>query len=159
MSTVATTEYGQRPHRADVRPELHPGRLLLGLLFGGVAVLIAAAIVPGFDVGGFWQAIGIALLLALVNAILPPLIAALRLPYTVALAFLLVLAADVLALLIIDSIDDGNAIDVGGFGWALLAALVISAVTTTLSVILGTNDDDAYSLRVVHRVARRSPDR
>jgi uncharacterized membrane protein YvlD (DUF360 family) len=159
MSTVATAEYGHKPNRADVRPELHLGRLLLGLLVGAVAVLVAAAILPDFDVGGFWQAVGIALLLAVVNAILPPLIAALRLPYTVALAFLLVLVADVLALLIIDSIDDGDAIDVGGFWWALVAALVISAVTTTLSVILGTNDDDAYSLRVVHRVARRSADR
>jgi uncharacterized membrane protein YvlD (DUF360 family) len=159
MSTVATTDYGHRPHRDDVKPELHFGRLVVGLLVGGVAVLVAAAIVPGFDVGSFWQAVGIALLLAVVNAILPPLIAALRLPYTVALAFGLVLLADVLALLIIDSIDEGNAVDVDGFGWAFLVALVISAVTTTLSVILGTDDDDAYSLRVVHRVARRSPDR
>jgi uncharacterized membrane protein YvlD (DUF360 family) len=159
MSTVATTEYGHRPDRADVRPEFHVGRLLVGLLVGAIAVLIAAAIVPGFDVGGFWQAVGIALLLAVVNAVLPPLIAALRLPYTVALAFLLVLVADVAALLIIDSIDEGDAIEVSSFGWAFLAALVISAVTTTLSVVLGTDDDDAYSLRVVHRIARKSPDR
>ena len=33
---------------------------------------------------------------------------------------------------------------------------MISAVSTALEAILGTNDDDAYSLRVVHRVARRS---
>jgi uncharacterized membrane protein YvlD (DUF360 family) len=159
MSTVATTDYGHRPHRDDIRPELHLWRLALGLLVGGVAVLIAAAIVPGFDVGGFWAAVAVALLIAVINAILPPLIAALRLPFTVALAFLLVLAADVAALLIIDAIDEGDSVEVGGFGWALIASLVISAVTTTFSVILGTNDDDAYALRVVHRVARKSPDR
>jgi uncharacterized membrane protein YvlD (DUF360 family) len=159
MSTVATTDYGHRPHRDDIRPEIHLWRLALGLLVGGVAVLIAAAIVPGFDVGGFWAAVAVALLIAVINAILPPLIAALRLPFTVALAFLLVLAADVAALLIIDAIDEGDSVEVGGFGWALIASLVISAVTTTFSVILGTNDDDAYALRVVHRVARKSPDR
>jgi uncharacterized membrane protein YvlD (DUF360 family) len=159
MSTVATTDYGHRPHRDDIRPEIHLWRLALGLLVGGVAVLIAAGIVPGFDVGGFWAAVAVALLIAAINAILPPLIAALRLPFTVALAFLLVLAADVAALLIIDAIDEGDSVEVGGFGWALVASLVISAVTTTFSVVLGTNDDDAYALRVVHRVARKSPDR
>ena len=91
------------------------------------------------------------------NAIVPPVIAALRLPYTVALAFLLVLAADALALLLVGRVDGG--LEVDGFGWALLGALVITALTTVLQVILGTNDDDAYSLRVVHRVARKSADR
>ena len=159
MSTVATTDYGHRPHRDDIRPQIHLWRLALGLLVGGVAVLVAAAIVPGFDVGGFWAAIAVALLIAVINAILPPVIAALRLPFTVALAFLLVLAADVAALLIIDAIDEGDSVEVGGFGWALVASLVITAVTTIVSVVLGTNDDDEYALRVVHRVARKSPDR
>jgi uncharacterized membrane protein YvlD (DUF360 family) len=159
MSTVATTDYGQRPHRDDVKPEIHLWRLALGLLVGGVAVLVAAAIVPGFDVGGFWAAIAVALLIAVINAILPPVIAALRLPFTVALAFLLVLAADVAALLIVDSAVEGDAVEVSGFGWALVASLVISAVTTIFAVVLGTNDDDAYALRVVHRIARKSPDR
>jgi hypothetical protein len=58
---------------------------------------------------------------------------------------LLQLAADVLP----------HAIDVGGFGDALLAALVMAAVSLTLEVILGTDDDDEYGLRVIRRVARR----
>jgi len=84
-------------------------------------------------------------------------IAALRLPYTVGLAFVLVLVADALALQAVGSIEGGLVVD--DFGWALLAALVISAVTTIVQVIIGTNDDDAYSLSVVHRVARKSRDR
>ena len=62
-----------------------------------------------------------------------------------------------LALLLVGRVDGG--LEVDGFGWALLGALVITALTTVLQVILGTNDDDAYSLRVVHRVARKSADR
>ena len=42
-----------------------------------------------------------------------------------------------------------------GFGWALLAALVIAAATVVLDVIVGANDSDAYMLRVIRRVARR----
>ena len=41
----------------------------------------------------------------------------------------------------------------------LVVALIASAVTVVLEVVFGTNDDDAYTLRVIDRVARRAPDR
>ena len=37
--------------------------------------------------------------------------------------------------------------------FALLAALIVAAVSVVLEVIFGTNDDDTYTLRVVQRVA------
>src|SRR6185436_4494727 len=46
-------------------------------------------------------------------------------------------------------------IEVSGFGDALLAALVMSAVSLVLEVVIGTDDDDEYSLRVIRRIARR----
>ena len=157
MSAEATSEYGQRPSRADIRPRLKPTFLVVALVTGALAIMAAAAILPGVRVDDFWGALLAAVLIAIVNAVVPPLIAALRLPYTVGLAFLLVLVADALALQAVGSIEGG--LEVDDFGWALLAALVISAVTTVVQVIFGTNDDDAYSLSVVHRVARRSRDR
>ena len=45
------------------------------------------------------------------------------------------------------------------FWWALLAALVASAVGVVLEVVVGTNDDDTYTLRVIQRIARRSGER
>jgi hypothetical protein len=85
-------------------------------------------------------------------------VAAIRLPYTVATSFLLILALDVLVLRAIDALTEG-AIVVGGVGAAFFAALFISAVSTVLEVVVGANDDDAYSLRVIHRVAQRSGER
>ena len=46
-------------------------------------------------------------------------------------------------------------IRVDSFGDALLASLLISAASVVLQTILGTNDDDQYSLRVIRRVAGR----
>src|SRR5215213_8011430 len=46
-------------------------------------------------------------------------------------------------------------VDVDSFWWALLAALIVAAVSVALEVVFGTNDDDTYSLRVVQRIARR----
>ena len=93
-------------------------------------------------------------MIAALNAVLPPLVAALRLPFTLALGFVLVLALDAVILLLASDISP-NIIHVDSFGWALLAALVISAAIVVLDVILGANDDDTYSLRVIRRIARR----
>src|SRR5205814_7248219 len=46
-------------------------------------------------------------------------------------------------------------ITVNSFGDALLAALVMAAVSIVLQVVTGTNDEDEYSLRVIKRIARR----
>jgi uncharacterized membrane protein YvlD (DUF360 family) len=96
----------------------------------------------------------VAVVVAALNAVLPPLLAALRLPLTLVLGFLIVLVLDALMLLAASSITD-NAIEVDSFWWALLTALIAAAVTVALDVLFGTNDDDTYTLRVVQRVARR----
>ena len=96
--------------------------------------------------------------MAILNALLPPLIAALRLPVTLLLGFVLVLLVDAAILLAADKLTDGD-LSVGNFGTALLVALVTSAVGVVLEVILGSNDDDTYTLRVIQRIARRSGER
>ena len=158
MSDVAASEYGHRPRRADVTPELRPGRLVVGWLVGAVAVYVAAAILPRFDVGDFWAALLAAALIGLLTALLPPIIAGIRLPYTVATTFLLILLVDALILRLVDSLTD-SALTVDGWFTAVIAALVISGLMTLFDVVLGSNDDDAYALRVVHRIAKKSPDR
>ena len=85
----------------------------------------------------------------------PPAIAALRLPYTVGLSFILILLLDALLLELAAEIAP-EALRIDAFGWALLTALVAAAVGIVLEVIFGTNDDDTYNLRVVQRIAART---
>src|SRR5262249_9142222 len=106
------------------------------------------------SVEGYLGAIIAALLIAVLNALLPPVIAALRLPLMALLGFLLILAVDAAMLVLASKVAPG-AIKVTSAWWALLAALIASAVSVVLEVIAGTNDDDTYTLRVVQRVARR----
>ena len=71
-----------------------------------------------------------------------------------ALGFVLVLVANALVLkLASDALENTFVVD--NFGWALLAALLVAAVSVFLEVIFGTNDDDTYTLRVVQRIAKR----
>ncbi|MGZ4191451.1 MAG: phage holin family protein, partial [Solirubrobacteraceae bacterium] len=128
-------------------------RLAVAWLVGAASVFVAAVIVPGLYVGTFADALIAAALIAAFNAVLPPIVAALRLPFTVALGFLLILVLDALILLIISSITK-RALHVDGFGWALLAALVIAGTMVVINEILGIDDDETYTLRVIRRIAR-----
>jgi uncharacterized membrane protein YvlD (DUF360 family) len=156
MDTVVPT-YGQSAGWKPERLRLHPFRLLVGWFVSVLALLAAAAIVPHVHVHGLGGAIIATALIAILNATLPPIVAALRLPFTLITGFLLILVLDALMLELSSRIAP-SAIAVDSFGWALLTALIASAVAAALDAVLGTNDDDAYTFRVVQRIARRSRD-
>ena len=147
--------YGEQPRWTPERPSIHPLRLLVSWIVSAAALLIAATIVPHVHVNGFLGAVVAALLIAILNAALPPLVAAIRLPFALVSGFVIVLLLDAVMLYIASAITP-SAIQVDSFFWALVAALITSAVTVTLDVVFGTNDDDTYTVRVVQRIARRS---
>jgi len=147
-------EFGERPRWEPAKPRLRPVRLAVSWIVSAAAVWVAAAIVPGFALHGFWSPFLVAAVVAVLNAVIPPVLAALRLPFMLAAGFLLVLLADALLLRAADAALPDH-VSIGAFGDALLAALVIAAASMALTVIIGTNDDDEYTLRVTRRVARR----
>ena len=154
MAITAPT-YGEQPVWKLERPEFHPLRMVLSWIVSAIALLAAAAIVPHVHVNGFLGAVVAALLIAILNALLPPVVAALRLPFALITGFLLVLILNALMLELTSKIAP-SAITVDSFGWALVTALIASAVTVVLDVVAGTNDDDTYTFRVIQRIARRS---
>ncbi len=152
--TGSPAAYGQGLGWEPAKPRLRPLRLLISWIVAAAAVFVASVVVPGFDLDSPGAAFVVAALVAVFNAVLPPLIAALRLPFTLALGFVLVLLVDALALVLADDLVPSFG-QVESFGIALLAALVIAAASIVLQVIIGTNDDDESTLRIVRRVARR----
>jgi uncharacterized membrane protein YvlD (DUF360 family) len=149
-----TSKYGERVTWKPERPRIKPLRLLISWFLTATALWVAAVTLPGVQVADFWGALFVAAVVALLNAILPPVLAALRLPFMLALGFILVLVLNALVLQIASDVSDGT-YEVDNFWWALLAALVVAAVSVVLEVIFGTNDDDTYTVRVVQRIARR----
>jgi uncharacterized membrane protein YvlD (DUF360 family) len=146
--------YGHKPTWSPQAPRYNIFHVLISWLVAGVSVFVAAAIVPHVSVGSFSDALAAAVLIAALNAVLPPVIAALRLPFTLALGFVLVLVLDAVMLLLASHITT-RTIRVDSFGWALLASVVIAASMLVLETIFGANDDDTYSLQVIRRIARR----
>jgi uncharacterized membrane protein YvlD (DUF360 family) len=153
-SQALPAEYGEAVAWQPDRPKFKPLRLLLSWMLTAAALWAAAAILPGVDIVGTGGAFVVAAVVALLNAVLPPVLAALRLPFMIALGFVLVLALNAVVLKLASDLLE-NTFTVDNFGWALLAALIVAAVSVMLEVIFGTNDDDTYTLRVVQRIARR----
>jgi uncharacterized membrane protein YvlD (DUF360 family) len=147
------SEHGEaltwRPERIRIR--LLP--LLVSWALTAAALGVAAAILPGVDVTNAGGALLVAVVVGALNAVVPPLFAALRLPLTLVFGFLLALVLSAVILQVADNVLESFTVD--SFWWALLAALVMAAVGVVLQVVFSADDDDTYTLRVVQRVARR----
>jgi uncharacterized membrane protein YvlD (DUF360 family) len=144
------TSLAWKPERLRLRPV----RLVFAWLASALGLLAAAAIMPGAEVRGFAGAVIVAAIVAVLNAVLPPVIAALRIPFTVGIGFLLVLALDAAILLwVADLVSDDLHIE--DFWAALGVAVLASAFSTAIGVLMGIDDDEGYTLRVARRVAKR----
>ena len=154
MTSGPEPTYGQSAAWQPERPRLRLFPLLVSWFATGVALMVAAAILPGVDIESFWGALLIAAIVAAFNAVIPPVLAALRLPLTLVLGFLLVLIADAVILLVTADLNVTDGVfSVDNFGWALLASLVVAAVSVVLAVIFGS--DDMSEIRIAQRIARR----
>jgi uncharacterized membrane protein YvlD (DUF360 family) len=154
MSTSALTYGEDTTTWQPAKPRFRPGRLVVSWLFAAASLLIAAKLVPAVEVGNFGGAAAATLVIAVLNAIIPPLVAALRIPFMALAGFGIILLVDAAMLEAVSAIAPG-AITVDSFWWALAAALVAAAVGVILDIVFGTNDDDTYTLRVTRRLARR----
>ena len=153
---MTTTEQAHKaPGWSPGRPKFRPLALVVAWLVSASALLVAAWIVPGAAVNGFLGALAAAVAIAALNAVVPPILAALRLPLMVLTGLVLILIADALMLLAADRITDHD-LQIDSFWSALGVAFVTAAVTVVLDIVLGTNDDDTYTIRVIQRIARRS---
>jgi uncharacterized membrane protein YvlD (DUF360 family) len=154
MTSAPEPSYGKSIAWQPERPRLRLFPLLVSWFATGLALMVAAAVLPGVDIVSFWGALLVAVIVSALNAVIPPVLAALRLPLTHVLGYLLVLIADASILIIAADLNvTDDVLTVDNFGWALLASLVVAAVSVVLAVILGSND--MGSIRIAARIARR----
>lgn len=94
------------------------------LLLNSIIIFVGAYLLEGVTIKNFWTAIGVAILLGLINMFIKPLIILITLPLTILTlgAFILVINAGIL--LLIDQLVDGFKIK--GFWWAVLFSIFIS---------------------------------
>ena len=101
MADDPEATYAEPVRWKAARPRFRPLRLVLALFVGAVAVGVSGLILPGVQVKTFLGALEAAALIAVLNAVLPPLVAALRLPLMLIIGFFAVLIVDALILLLV----------------------------------------------------------
>ena len=82
MSSAPEPTYGQSADWQPERPRFRVFPLVLSWLAMGIALMVAAGILPGVTIDNFWGALLVAAIVAALNAVIPPILAALRLPLT-----------------------------------------------------------------------------
>ncbi len=99
------------------------------------AVLIASYILPGVEVDGFWTAVIVALVLALFNVTLKPILIILTIPVTLVTFGLFLLVINAMVVLMADALVGGFTTD--GFWWALLFSIVLTLTNALLTDLSG----------------------
>lgn len=104
--------------------------MIYTILINSIAVYITDKLLSGIEIKSFGTSIFVAILLALVNTFIKPVIVFLTLPLTVITLGLFILVINALMIMIVDSMLDG--FKVKSFGWALLFGIVLSLVNSIL---------------------------
>ena len=104
-----------------------------------VSLAVAAGLSSDVDVeGGFFGLLWVAIVFGLVNALVRPIVLLLSLPITILTFGLFTFVVNGLMLAITSWLTDS--LDVDGFGTAVLAALVITIVSTLLNRLVFDRD-------------------
>ena len=134
-------------------------RFIVLWLVDAIALIIAAGILPGMsiqvpDLGSYIVvAAAVAFTLGIVNLLLRPLILLLALPLGVLVTVIIGFFANAFALLITAWLMPALQID--GLLAAFLGGLILAAVNTVITGVLGVNDEDSFYNGVVERLAKR----
>lgn len=109
-------------------------RFIIRLLLTAVVVVLLAKFLPGVAVASYGTAIIVAIVLALLNLIVKPILVLFTLPVTIVTFGLFLLVINAVIILLVDAFISGFNVD--GFWVALIFSLLLSIVQSILFSIL-----------------------
>jgi putative membrane protein len=107
---------------------------ILRFLLAGVAVLLAAYLLPGVHIEHYGYALLVAVVLALANVIVKPILVVFTIPITIVTLGLFLLVINAAIILLVDFLTPGFTVD--GFWWALAFSLILSIFNSLFADIL-----------------------
>ncbi|MDR6196995.1 phage holin family protein [Siphonobacter sp. SORGH_AS_0500] len=110
--------------------------LIVRLLINAVVVYLVASFLPGVSVAGFGTALIVAVVLALLNTFVKPILQILSLPITILTLGLFLLVINILIIKLAAALVDGFYVE----NW--LIALIFSFIVSLVSSALGAAAED-----------------
>ena len=114
-------------------------RLLLQFAAMVVAVIVMVEIVPGIDVDSFSGYLQVALLMAIVNTLVKPIVKLISAPIILMTLGLALFVINAILLRVVIGIADDASID--GFGSALVGSIILTLASMGTSYVLGMGED------------------
>jgi len=111
-------------------------KFIIRILLTAVAVILLAKFLPGVSVAGYGTAIIVALVLAILNLIVKPVLVLFTLPVTILTLGLFLLVINAVIILLADGFISGFGVD--GFWVALIFSLLLSLFQSLLYSLLGS---------------------
>lgn len=105
-------------------------KFLIQILISAISVLVTGYLMPGIKIDGFSTALVVAVVLAILNVFLKPVLVLLSIPATIFTLGLFLLVINALIILIASKMVDG--FQVSGFWSALFFSIVLSVINAIL---------------------------
>jgi putative membrane protein len=105
--------------------------VIVRFLLSGVAVLLAAYLLPGVHVEHYGYALLVAAVLSITNIIVKPILIVFTIPITILTLGLFLLVINAVIILLVDYLTPGFNVD--GFWWALAFSLILSIFNSLFS--------------------------
>lgn len=112
---------------------------IIRFLLTGLAVLLTAYLLPGVHVENYGYALLVAVVLAIANAIVKPILIIFTIPLTVLTLGLFLLVINAIIILIVDYFVPGFSVD--GFWWALAFSLILSVFNSLFGDLTRDKED------------------
>ena len=106
-------------------------QFLIRLVLNGIAIIVAASLVPGLRLSGIEAALIAGIILGFVNAIVRPVLFFLTLPVTLLTLGFFIFVLNAICLALTAALVPG--FEIAGFGGAFLGALVVTIVSWVLN--------------------------
>ncbi|RYF90295.1 MAG: phage holin family protein [Chitinophagaceae bacterium] len=111
---------------------------IIRLLITAAVAYGLSMVLSGVQIPKFTDAIILAIVLALLNTFVKPILLILTFPITVLTLGLFLFVVNALIILLADKLMDG--ITISGFWWALLFSLLLSIVSSFVQSLVGKKD-------------------
>jgi putative membrane protein len=105
-------------------------KFIMRIIVTSIVAFGLSYILTGISIDTFWTAILVAIVLAVLNAIIKPILIILTLPITLLTLGLFLFVINALIILFAERLITGFKVD--GFWWALLFSLLLSLVTSLM---------------------------
>lgn len=118
-------------------------KMILKLLVNALALIGTAWIVPGISIDSVWTAIIAAIVLAIINIIIRPIMLFITIPINILTLGLFTFVINALMLWLASLLVSG--FTVSGFVPAILGAIILAIISTLLHTLLEENEEDKES--------------